>query len=131
MSIFCNILRECDNTFVFIAGDAMCSVWHLLITIYAKKRFLCNYCTFIDFYRCHDLPYPHQHIRLVTGLVSHLHPPNQAYLGNEMITIYWYNFPYKVNEPSLLMGTSIGETWSPCVSMTATLICQLAAPAFK
>jgi len=57
--------------------------------------------------------YLYQRPRLVTGLVLHLLPPNQAHLGNEMITIYWYNFPYKVNEPSLLMGTSMGDTWSP------------------
>ena len=131
MSIDFNILAKCDNTLVFIAGDAMGVVCYLPIAIDAIKRFLCSYCTLIDFYRCHDLPYPHQHIRLVTGLVLHLLPPNQVHLGNEMITIYWYNFPYKVNEPSLLMGTSMGETWSPCVSMTATLICQLALPAFK
>ena len=131
MSIELNILRQCDNTLVFIAGDAMSFICNLSIAINAIQDFLCSYCTLIDFYRCHDLPYPHQHIRLVTGLVLHLLPPNQAHLGNKMITIYWYNFPYKVNEPSLFIGTNIGLTRSPCVSMIATLICQLALPALR
>ena len=132
MSIDFNILAECDNTLVFIAGDAMGVICYLPIAINAIKRFLCSYCTFMYLYRCHDLYLSASSaLDWLTGLVLHLLAPNQAHLGNEMITIYWYNFPYKVNEPSLLMGTSIGETWSPCVSMTATLICQLAAPAFK
>ena len=55
MSIDFNILAKCDNTLIFIAGDAMAVVCYLPIAKDAIKRFLCNYCTFIDFYRCHDL----------------------------------------------------------------------------
>jgi hypothetical protein len=55
MSINLNILAKGDNTLVFIAGDAMAVVCYLPIAINAIERFLYSYCTFIDFYRCHDL----------------------------------------------------------------------------
>ena len=54
MSIDLNILAKCDDTLIFIAGDAMAVVCYLPIAIDAIKRFLCSYCTLIDFYRCHD-----------------------------------------------------------------------------
>ena len=55
MSINFNILAECDNTLVLIAGDAMAVVCYLSIAIDAIESLLCSYCTFIYFYRCHDL----------------------------------------------------------------------------
>ena len=54
MSIELNILRQCDNTLVFIAGDAMGLICNLSIAINAIQDFLCSYCTFIYLYRCHD-----------------------------------------------------------------------------
>ena len=55
MSIDFNILAKCDNTFVFIAGDAMGIVCYLSIAIDAIKSLLCSYCSFMYLYRCHDL----------------------------------------------------------------------------
>jgi len=54
MSIDFNILAKCDDTLIFIAGDAMAVVCYLPIAIDAIQDWFCNYCTFIDFYRCHD-----------------------------------------------------------------------------
>ena len=53
MSIDFNILAKCDNTLVFIAGDAMGVICYLSIAINAIKRFLYSDCTFIDFNGSH------------------------------------------------------------------------------